>query len=75
MGRLKGTPMNITPAQIVWRGPSGHTVVLDEDFVSLRPGGSLEESEINTLLAIIAEAKACRDRGHAPVPTAPAVPF
>jgi hypothetical protein len=67
--------MPITPAQITWRGPSGHVVVLDEDFVSLRPGGALEESEINTLLAIIAEAKRCRDAGTAPVPTAPVVPF
>jgi hypothetical protein len=67
--------MSITPAQITWRGPSGHTVVLDEDFVSLRPGGSLEESEIDALLAVIAEAKRCRDAGTAPVPVAPSVPF
>ncbi len=67
--------MNITPAQITWRGPSGHIVVLDEDFVSLRPGGSLEESEINTLLDVIAEAKRCRDAGTAPVPVRPELPF
>lgn len=67
--------MSITPAQIIWRGPGGHVVVLDEDFVSLRPGGQLEESEINTLLAVIAEAKRCRDAGAAPVPVAPSVPF
>lgn len=67
------------PRQIVWGGPNGHHVILDEDGVSLRlrprPGGLLEEAEINRLLAVIAEAKRCRDTGTAPVPTVPSVPF
>lgn len=63
------------PCQIVWPGPNGHHVILDEDGVSLRPGGLLEEAEINRLLAVIAEAKRCRDTGTAPVPTVPSVPF
>ena len=45
------------PRQIVWGGPNGHHVILDEDGVSLRPGGLLEEAEINRLLAVIEEAK------------------
>ena len=68
--------MAITPHQIIWRGPNGYVVVLDEDFVSLRASGqSLEESEINTLLAVIAEAKRCRDAKSAPTPTPPYCPF
>ena len=62
------------PRQIVWGGPNGHHVILD-DGVTLRPGGLLEEPEINRLLAVIAEAKRCRDTGTAPVPTVPSIPF
>ena len=40
------------PRQIVWGGPNGHHVILDEDGVTLRPGGLLEEPEINRLLAV-----------------------
>ena len=63
------------PRKIVWGGPNGHQVILDEDGVTLRPGGLLEEAEINRLLAVIAEAKRCRAPGTAPVPTVPSVPF
>jgi hypothetical protein len=63
------------PRQIVWPGPNGHHVILDEDGVSLRPGGLLEEAEINRLLSVINEAKKCRDAGTAPVPVRPDLPF
>ena len=63
------------PRQIVWGGPSGHRVILDEDGVTLHPGGLLEEPEINRLLAVIAEAKRCRDMGTAPTPIVPSIPF
>jgi len=68
--------MTITPRRIEWSGPGGYTVVLDEDFVSLR-GASyiLEESAIHALWDVIAEAKRCRDAGTAPVPQRADIPF
>lgn len=68
--------MTIRPASITWRGPSGYRVVLDEDFVSLHPSGNaLEEFEIDALLALIGEAKKCRNAGTAPTPSVPNLPF
>ena len=66
---------SITPRRIEWSGPGGFTVVLDEDFVSLRGGHAIEESEINLLIDVINEAKRCRDVGSAPIPVRPEMPF
>ena len=72
---LTSQQADITPSRIEWRGPGGYTVVLDEDFVSLRGSGALEESEINTLIEVVNMAKSCRDAGAAPTPKRIEVPF
>ena len=58
----------ITPRHIIWQGPVGYEVALDEDGVHLRHGaGGLESCDLDRLLSIIAEAKA-------KAPAAPAAP-
>ena len=62
----------LTPRFIEWQGPEGFTVRLDEDGVMLRaPKGGLEESDLNRLLDVIAEAKRARDAQSAPIPLPP----
>ena len=59
----------LTPRFIEWQGPEGFTVRLDEDGVMLRaPKGGLEESDLDRLLDIIAEAKRVRDAQSSPIP-------
>lgn len=64
-----------TPSRIEWRGPSGYVVILDEDFVSLRGNGALEEREIDRLIEVVNEAKRCRDVGAVPTPKPVDCPF
>lgn len=69
--------MSITPKTITWSGPRGSLVVLDEELISLRfpSAAALDERETADLLAVLDEAKRCRDAGSAPVPTAIDLPF
>ena len=72
MTNLPAPRTDITPRHIEWQGPEGFTVILDEDGVHLRaPKGGLEESDLNRLLDVIAEAKRARDAQSAPIPLPP----
>ena len=72
MTNLPAPRTDTTPRRIEWQGPEGFVVILDEDGVMLRaPKGGLEESDLNRLLDVIAEAKRARDAGSAPIPLPP----
>lgn len=64
----------ITPTRVLWVGPSGTGVQLDEDGVTLRwPSrpSAIEEGEVDQLLEVIAEAKRCKAFGNVPAPHVP----
>ena len=62
----------MTPDYIIFRGPLGWTVRIDEDGVSLHPSGrALEQSEVERLIAIVTTAIAMRADGTAPIPAPP----
>ena len=64
----------ITPVRVTWTGPSGVTVQLDEDCITVRwPSrpSAIEESEVDQLLEVIAEAKRCKAFGNVPAPHVP----
>ena len=67
----------ITPRTITWSAPRGSLVVLDGELISLRfsSATAIDERETTELLAVLDEAKRCRDVGSAPIPAAVDVPF
>ena len=68
---------DITPKTITWSGPRGSLVVLDGELISLRfPSATgIDERETAELLAVLDEAKRCREAGTAPIPAAIDLPF
>lgn len=68
---MSGTSWRSKPAEIVWRGPSGATVRLNEDGVCLQAPNWLEQSEVEQLLEIIAAARRSQMEQRADTPAAP----
>lgn len=63
----------LIPSSIIWDGPNGTKVFLNEDGVHLRfsnPGG-IEEAELNQLIEIVQQAKRYRTSNQTSVPRPP----
>ena len=65
------TEYQLTPDRVVWNGPEGSEVVMDEDGIRLRATNWLEEPDLNRLMQILKRAKQLRDTGGPLVPRPP----
>ena len=65
------TEYQLIPDRVVWNGPEGSEVVMDEDGIRLLVPKWLEQPDLAVLLQIIARAKQLRDTGGPLVPRPP----
>ena len=62
------TEFELIPDRVIWKGPEGSEVLMDEDGIHLLVPKRLEQPDVAVLLRIIARAKQLRDAGGPLVP-------
>ena len=62
------TEYELIPDRVIWKGPEGSEVVLDEDGIRLLVPKWLEQADVAGLLRIVARAKQLRDAGGPLIP-------
>ena len=65
------TEYQLIPDRVIWKGPEGSEVMMDEDGICLLVPKRLEQPDVAVLLRIIARAKQLRDTGGPLVPRPP----
>ena len=62
------TEFELIPDRVIWKGPEGSEVLMDEDGIHLLVPKRLEQPDVAVLLRIIARAKQLRDAGGSLIP-------
>ena len=62
------TEYELIPDRVIWRGPEGSEVVLDEGGIRMLVPKWLEQADVAGLLQIVARAKQLRDAGGPLIP-------